>query len=93
MSSCRRTPHRRARRSRSGFDGWSHGGRRPLVLGGDHSITYPVLRGFAGRAEAPTVLHLDAHGDLYDEFPLRRRDGDAEGQLAIATRTPARSRA
>jgi agmatinase len=48
-----------------------HGGRKPLVLGGDHSITYPVLRGFRGRAEALTVLHLDAHGDLYDEF-----DGD-----------------
>ena len=46
-------------------------GRRPLILGGDHSITYPILRGFAGRAEAPVVLHLDAHGDLYDEFPLR----------------------
>ena len=45
--------------------------RRPLVLGGDHSITYPVLRGFKGRAEGVTVLHLDAHADLYDEF-----DGD-----------------
>ena len=54
-----------------------HEGRRPLVLGGDHSITYPVLRGFAGRAEPPAVLHLDAHGDLYDEFPLRR-EGEGE---------------
>ena len=52
-------------------------GHRPLLLGGDHSITYPILRGFSGRAEAPSVLHLDAHGDLYDEFPLRR-DGDGE---------------
>lgn len=56
-----------------------HRGSRPLVLGGDHSITYPILRGFAGRSEAPVVLHLDAHGDLYDEFPLRRGDGDGEG--------------
>ena len=52
-------------------------GHRPLVLGGDHSITYPVLRGFSVRTEAPSVLHLDAHGDLYDEFPLRR---DAESE-------------
>jgi len=52
-------------------------GHRPLLLGGDHSITYPILRGFSGRAEAPSVLHLDAHGDLYDEFPLRR-DGEGE---------------
>ena len=43
-------------------------GRKPLTLGGDHSITYPLLRGFKDRAESPTVLHFDAHGDLYDEF-------------------------
>jgi arginase len=40
---------------------------KPLILGGDHSITYPVLRAF--RDAAPlTVLHFDAHGDIYDEF-------------------------
>jgi agmatinase len=44
------------------------GGKRPLVLGGDHSITYPVLRAFGDRAERPTIVHLDAHGDLYDSF-------------------------
>lgn len=52
-------------------------GRRPLVLGGDHSITYPVLRAFrasgtqrtdASRREPVTLLHLDAHADLYDHF-------------------------
>jgi len=43
-------------------------GETPLVLGGDHSITYPVLRAFADRAERPVVLHFDAHSDLYDEF-------------------------
>ena len=46
-------------------------GHKPLSLGGDHSITYPLLRGLRGRAESLTVLHLDAHGELYDEF-----DGD-----------------
>jgi arginase len=46
-------------------------GRRPLVLGGDHSITYPALRAFRARSEPVTVLHLDAHADLYDRF-----DGD-----------------
>ena len=44
------------------------GGNRPLVLGGDHSITYPVLRAFRRLGEPPIVLHFDAHGDLYDEF-------------------------
>ncbi len=43
-------------------------GRRPLVLGGDHSITYPVLRGFRPHHPRLTILHLDAHPDLYDEF-------------------------
>ena len=50
-------------------------GRKPLILGGDHSITYPALRGFARRSthggakiDPPTVLHFDAHGDLYDEY-------------------------
>ena len=43
-------------------------GGRPLALGGDHSITYPILRGVAEGAGPPTVLHLDAHADVYDEF-------------------------
>jgi arginase len=40
----------------------------PLLLGGDHSVTYPVLRAFQGCADPFTILHFDAHGDLYDEF-------------------------
>jgi arginase len=46
-------------------------GRKPLILGGDHSLTYPVLCAFRERSAALTVLHLDAHADLYEEF-----DGD-----------------
>jgi arginase len=42
--------------------------RRPLVLGGDHSISYPVLRAMRARHSRLGILHLDAHGDLYDEF-------------------------
>lgn len=47
-------------------------GQKPLLLGGDHSVTYPILRAFARRTSSTpgtlTVLHLDAHGDLYDEY-------------------------
>lgn len=43
-------------------------GDRPIALGGDHSVTYPILRGFDGVARELTVLHIDAHGDLYSEF-------------------------
>jgi agmatinase len=42
-------------------------GQRPLVLGGDHSITYPVLRAFE-KQRPHAIVHFDAHGDLYDEF-------------------------
>jgi arginase len=40
----------------------------PLSLGGDHSITYPLLRAVRRVHPQLTVLHIDAHGDLYDEF-------------------------
>lgn len=43
----------------------------PLALGGDHSITYPLLRALARHVPDLTILHFDAHNDLYDEF-----DGD-----------------
>lgn len=43
-------------------------GFRPLALGGDHSVTYPILRAFRGRYPTLTLLHLDAHPDLYEDF-------------------------
>lgn len=43
-------------------------GFAPLVLGGDHSITEAVLRGFEPRFPGLELLHLDAHPDLYDSF-------------------------
>lgn len=43
-------------------------GRRSLILGGDHSITYPALRGLRASHPRLSVLHLDAHPDLHDEF-------------------------
>ena len=42
-----------------------HNGRC-LFLGGDHSISFPLVRA-AHRAFGPFhILHFDAHGDLYD---------------------------
>lgn len=43
-------------------------GAVPIVLGGDHSITYPVLKAFASRIQPLDVLHFDAHPDLYDDL-------------------------
>lgn len=43
-------------------------GAVPIVLGGDHSITYPVLKAFAAVHKPLDVLHFDAHPDLYDDL-------------------------
>ena len=51
----------------AGVAGVLGNGAKPLVLGGDHSITYPVLRAFRDRGPL-TILHFDAHGDLYDHY-------------------------
>ena len=40
----------------------------PIVLGGDHSVSYPVVRAFKDLMLQPTIVDLDAHSDLYDEF-------------------------
>ncbi|KAF9617150.1 hypothetical protein IFM89_034301 [Coptis chinensis] len=42
---------------------------RPLVLGGDHSISYPVVRAVSEKLGGPVdILHLDAHPDIYHSF-------------------------
>jgi arginase len=43
-------------------------GHRPLSLGGDHSITYPIIRGFGPLFGQFTLLQIDAHPDLYTSF-------------------------
>ena len=40
----------------------------PLILGGDHSISYPVVRALAAIHGPLQILHIDAHSDLYDDF-------------------------
>ena len=45
---------------------------RVQSLGGDHAITYPIMRAYANKYGELTVLHMDAHPDLYDEFEGNR---------------------
>ncbi len=47
-------------------------GGRLLALGGDHSITAPVLRGRPRGGPPLTIVHFDAHPDLYPEFEGNR---------------------
>lgn len=48
------------------------GGYRLLAFGGDHSISYPLISAHATVYGPPSILHLDAHGDLYDSLDGNR---------------------
>jgi arginase len=52
----------------AGIAGVLAAGARPIALGGDHSVTYPILRAVSRSYPSLTILHIDAHPDLYDEF-------------------------
>jgi len=51
-------------------DGWLATGAKLLTLGGDHSISLPLLRSHVRRHGPVAVLHFDAHPDTWDsEYP------------------------
>ena len=47
-------------------------GDKILTLGGDHSITYPIMRAIHRHFGAVNIVHFDAHPDLYEEFKGNR---------------------
>ena len=40
----------------------------PVALGGDHSITLPILRAIAEKHGQVALVHIDAHADVNDEM-------------------------
>jgi arginase len=41
----------------------------PLIcLGGDHAVTHPILRGVRRHHRKLTILHIDAHADIYHAY-------------------------
>ncbi|MCX8174997.1 MAG: agmatinase [Candidatus Micrarchaeota archaeon] len=42
--------------------------RIPILLGGEHSVSIGAFNAFASRAKGISVLHLDAHADMRDEY-------------------------
>ncbi len=48
-------------------------GAKALILGGDHSVTFPVAKSFAQAHRGLTVLDFDAHPDLYEDYEGNRR--------------------
>ena len=48
----------------------------PMAIGGDHSITLPILRAIAKRHGPVALVHVDAHADVNDEmFGMRETHG------------------
>jgi arginase len=43
-------------------------GARLLSIGGDHAVTHPLLQAHQRLHSSLTILHFDAHPDLYDDF-------------------------
>lgn len=46
----------------------NEGRRTPIFLGGDHSISFPIVNALRKGVSQLSILHLDAHPDLYDDF-------------------------
>ena len=40
----------------------------PLTLGGDHTLTWPILRAMRNRYGPVALVHVDAHADINDEM-------------------------
>ncbi|MBW2486905.1 MAG: agmatinase [Deltaproteobacteria bacterium] len=45
---------------------------RLISLGGDHAITYPLLKSHYKKYARLEIVHLDAHPDLYDRYDDNR---------------------
>jgi guanidinobutyrase len=43
-------------------------GTIPLTLGGDHTLTWPILRAMAQKHGPVALIHVDAHADTNDEM-------------------------
>jgi agmatinase len=48
-------------------------GMRPLSFGGDHAVTYPIVKAMSAHYPRLSILHFDAHPDIYDQFEGSRR--------------------
>ena len=45
---------------------------RVLSLGGDHSITYPIIKAYVRKFRPLTIMQIDAHPDTYDVYEVNR---------------------
>lgn len=51
------------------YDAIADAGVIPLGIGGDHSVTYPILKALAKKHQQPlAIIHVDAHTDTWAEY-------------------------
>jgi len=46
--------------------------KKPMMVGGEHLVTFPVVKALMEKYEDLHIIHLDAHTDLRDEFLGRK---------------------
>ena len=56
-----------------------------ITLGGDHYITYPILKAYAEKFGPLGVIHFDAHSDLWPDDDLSRIDHGTFFYKAVKT--------
>jgi len=56
-------------------------GALPVAIGGDHSLTYPLVRPHALRGRRLGVINLDAHLDVRDVVDGKLNSGQSFGRL------------
>ena len=56
-----------------------------VTLGGDHYITYPILKAYAEKFGPLGVIHFDAHSDLWPDDDLTRIDHGTFFYKAVKT--------
>jgi agmatinase len=46
--------------------------KKPMMIGGEHLVTFPVVKALMEKYPSLHIIHLDAHTDLRDEFLGRK---------------------
>ena len=66
------------------MDGVLSAGVAPISVGGDHSVSLPILRAFRRRRAGPLALiHVDAHADTGDDYGGSRFHHGAPFKIAV----------
>ncbi|QCY09614.1 agmatinase (plasmid) [Pseudomonas sp. MPC6] len=66
------------------YDAIAKSGVIPIGIGGDHSVTYPILKALAKVHDQPiAIIHIDAHTDTWGEYQGSKFHHGAPFRLAV----------